>query len=155
MKDITHPGGNITGVINLDSTPKVMEYLKLIKPGLKKVYLPYNPDDEVSVVSISGLDKIVSQIGIEVVYQKVRSVEETVAAIAALPEDVDAVFRIPSPTLDPKNSDLSRAAIKRGLPMAARLPLDNDVLITYASFFRQRPLFDELHGSILYFEGQL
>jgi putative ABC transport system substrate-binding protein len=133
ISSMPHPGGNITGVAGLDRASKALEWLKIIIPGLKKVYLPYNPDDAVSVVSISGLDKAAAKLGIELVLQKVHSVKEAVAAIESLPKDVKAIFRIPSPTLDPRNSELSQAAIKRGLPMGAVLQLDKEVLITLAT----------------------
>jgi putative ABC transport system substrate-binding protein len=67
------------------------------------------------------------------VLDEVHSVEEAVAAIESLPEDVDAIFRIPSPTLDPKNNELSQTAIKRGLPMGTGLPLGESVLLTLAT----------------------
>ena len=133
VESMSRPGDNITGVVVADSTAKALEWLKLITPGLKKVYLPYNPDDAVSIVSLIGLDDVASQLGIEFACQKVQSVEETVAAIKKLPKDVDAIFRIPSPTLDPRNSELSRAAIEKGLPMGARVSLDKDVLITFGA----------------------
>ena len=43
------------------------------------------------------------------------------------------MFRIPSPTLDPGNAEISRAAIKRRLPIGARVNLDEDVLLTFAT----------------------
>jgi putative tryptophan/tyrosine transport system substrate-binding protein len=133
IESMTRPGGNITGVIVADSAPKTLEWMKMIIPGLKKVYLPFNPDDEISIVSLSGLEKAASQMGIELILHKVHSVEETVTAIENLPKDVNAILRIPSPTLDTKNGELSKAAIKRGIAMGARMPIDREVLITFAS----------------------
>jgi putative tryptophan/tyrosine transport system substrate-binding protein len=133
IASMTRPGGNITGVAGLDRAAKALEWLKIIIPGLKKVYLPYNPDDAVSVISIAGLDKAASQMGIELVFQKVHSVEETVTAIKNLPKDIKAIFMIPSPTLNSRNSELSQAAIKRGLPMGANLSLNKEVLATFAT----------------------
>jgi putative tryptophan/tyrosine transport system substrate-binding protein len=132
VSSLSHPGGNATGVTNTDSTTKALEFLKMITPGLKKVYLPYNPDDEISITCLPAVDKAASQLKIELVFHKVRSVEEAVAAIKALPKDVDAIFRIPSPTLDSRDIELSQAAIERRLPMGSRVPLDKAVLMTYS-----------------------
>lgn len=132
VKSLRQPGGNATGVTNIDSSTKALEFLKIIIPGLKKVYLPYNPDDDISLISITDADKAASQLGIELILQEVHSVEEAVECIKNLPKDVDAIFRVPSPTLDGKNSELSQAAIARGLPMASRVPLDKAVLMTYS-----------------------
>ena len=71
--------------------------------------------------------------GIEIVPGDVHSVEEAVAAIESLPEDINAIYRIPSPTLDSRNNELSQAAIKRGLPMGSGLPLDEAVLLTLST----------------------
>lgn len=137
VKSITHPGGNITGIINVDATPQILERLKIIIPDLKKIYLPYNPKDEVSVISLPFLDKTASEMGIAVVLQEVHSVEEAIAAIENLPKDIDAVLRIPSPALDSRNIELSRAAIKRRIPMVARLPLDDEILMGFSSDFHE------------------
>jgi putative tryptophan/tyrosine transport system substrate-binding protein len=133
IESMNHPGFNITGVAVADSTAKALEWLKIITPGLKKVYLPFNPDDEVSIVSLSGVDEAASKLGLELILNKIRSVEEAVAAIENLPKDATAIFRIPSPTLDSRNNELSHAAIQKGLPMGARLPLDKEVLLTFAT----------------------
>ncbi len=130
VESIAHPGGNLTGTQSGGEIPKALEWLVTITPEAKKVYVPYNPDDAVSVDILGALAEVPSQLGIELVIEEVHSVEEAVAAIESLPEDVDAIFRLPSPTLDPKNNELSRAAIKRGLPMGAGLPLDEAVLLT-------------------------
>jgi len=34
-------GGKITGVIAADTAPKTLERMKMIIPGLKRVYLPF------------------------------------------------------------------------------------------------------------------
>lgn len=133
IKNMSRPEGNMTGVVVSDSGPKALELMTEIIPGLKKVYLPYNPADEVSVVSLIGLDKVASGQGIELVFQEVYSMEEALAAIEKLPNDIGAIFRIPSPTLDPRNGEISLAAIKRGLPVVSRVQLDETVLATFAA----------------------
>ena len=49
-------------------------------------------------MALDRLDKAASQPGVELGLDEVHSVEEAVAAIESLPEDIDAIFRIPSPT---------------------------------------------------------
>jgi putative ABC transport system substrate-binding protein len=133
VESISHPGGNLTGTQVGTETPKALEWLVTIVPQAKKVYVPYNPDEDVLIAALRGLDKVSSQLGVELVFDEVYSVEEAVAAIESLPEDVGAIFRIPSPTLDSRNNELSQAAIERGIPMGAALPLDEAVLLTLAT----------------------
>ena len=130
VKDLKFPGGNITGVMTANTMFKGLEWLKTIMPNAKRVYLPYNPDDEMSVLYLSGLDESASQQGLKLVLEEVFSVEEAVVAIENLPKDIDAVFRIPSQTLGPRNSELSQAAVKRGIAMVAAMPVDDEVLLT-------------------------
>jgi len=133
VKSLSRPGGNVTGVQVADTMSKGLEWLEQIIPHAKKIYLPYNPDDMISILYLDVLNKTASRLGIELVLHKVHSVEEAVAAIESLPKDIDAVYGIPSQTLGTKSSELSQAAIKRCLPMGSGLPLDESVLITFGS----------------------
>jgi putative ABC transport system substrate-binding protein len=109
-----------------------MTHFPLIMGAENHLCVPYNPDEEVLIAVLGDLDEASSQLGVELLLGEVRSVEEAVAAIESLPEDVDAIFRIPSGTLDSRNDELSQAAIERGIPMGASLPLDEAVLFTLA-----------------------
>lgn len=133
VNSITLPGGNLTGVQVGPEIPKALELLVTITPNVQKIYVPYNPSDEVSAAILGGLNEVASQLKIEFVRGEVGSAEEAAAAIESLPADVQAIFRVPSPTLDPQNSALSQAAISRGLPLASGHPLDEAVLLTLAS----------------------
>ena len=135
VKSIRNPGGNVTGVRLVNHIPKALEWLIMIAPGANKVYVPYSPEDEATRVYLEGLVETASLLGIKMELHQVYSVEEAVTAIETLRGDIDAVFRIPSPTLDPRNEELSRASIERGIPIGASLPLDESVLMTYGSDF--------------------
>jgi len=132
IKSFTHPGGNITGVAGADRSAKALEWLKTIIPGVKNIFIPYNPNDRISGFSISELEKTASQIGIEIDLRKVHSVEEAVAAINSLPKTVQAVFMIPSPTLNLRSRELCEAAISKGLITGASIVLDEAVMATFS-----------------------
>jgi putative ABC transport system substrate-binding protein len=135
VESLGRPGGNITGVQVFDTNLKALEWLSMISPGIKKVFMPYDENDSYLIMNMDSFQKGASKMGIKLIPYKVHSVEETVTAIEGLPKDIDAIFRIPAPVLGQRNSELSRAAIKRGLPTCASVPLDEDVLITLASDF--------------------
>ena len=132
VESMSHPGGNLTGIQAGNEIPKALEWLVKITPDAKKIYVPYNPADQVSVGILPIVDQIASQLQVELVPGEVNSVEEAVAAIESLPADINAIFRILSPTLDLRNSELSQAAIKRGLPMGGFVRLDEAMLLTMA-----------------------
>jgi putative tryptophan/tyrosine transport system substrate-binding protein len=133
VESLGQPGGNITGVQIVDFNLKGLEWLTMISPGIKKVYLPYDAADNYSIKSMEDLKKSASKMGIELVLNAVHTADEAAASIERLPKDIDAVYRTSAPALDSENNKLSQAAIKRGLPMVASTPLDEDVLLTCAT----------------------
>ena len=92
--------------------------------------MPYKPDEQDSLNVLGLVNQGAAQLNVEIVHGEVHSVEEAVAAIENLPEDIGAILRIPSPLLDPQSNELSQAAIKRGLPIGAFLHLDDTTLLT-------------------------
>ncbi len=135
VESISHPGGNLTGIQAGYEIPKALEWLVKITPNAKKIYVPYNPADGASVGFLAIVDKSASQLKVELVPGEVSSTEEAVAAIESLPTDINAIFSVPSPTLDPRNAELSQAAIKRGLPTGSFVPMDEATLLTLAIDF--------------------
>lgn len=135
VESLGRPGGNVTGTRVPFTSAKTLEFLLEVSPEITKIFLPFNPDDVVSLIVIDGLKEKLPQLGIELVYSEVTGIENARAAIETLPDDIDAILRIASPTLDSRNSELSQAAIRRGLPLVAGLPLDEAVFLTCAADF--------------------
>lgn len=133
VESLGSPGGNLTGVRVPNTAAKALEWLCRILPDVQRVSVPYNADDPVSISNLEGLDAEAAKLGIELVPLMVKSVEEATAAVERLPADMDAILRIPSPTLDPKNNELIRAAVRRRIPAISALPLDNDEVLTFAA----------------------
>jgi putative ABC transport system substrate-binding protein len=131
VESISHPGGNLTGVQGGNEVPETLKWLVKIKPNARKIYVPYSPDDEISIGMLAALEEIAPQLNIELVRGEAKSAEEAVAAVENLPADIDAIFFIPAPTLESKISELSQTAIKRGLPTGTFIPkLDETILVT-------------------------
>lgn len=128
VESLSHPGGNLTGTMTGTETAKALEWLVRITPDAQKIYVPYTPEAEVSVLYLNIVGDIAAQLEVEIVPGEVHSIEEAVTAIEDLPEDIDAIFRIPMPSL-PVTGQLNQAAINRGLPLGAFIPLDEATLI--------------------------
>lgn len=137
VESISHPGGNLTGVQAGLEIAKGLELLVTLTQA-KKVYIPYNPDDEVSQVLRAMLDEPADLLGVELVDGEVYSGAEAATAIENLPADIGVIYRIPSPTLDPdtENSAVSQAAIQRRLPIGAGLHMDGMVLSVGVDMFQ-------------------
>lgn len=135
VESLNHPGGNITGVRAVDSLSKTLEWLTIIKPGVKKIWMPYDPDDQFSAYDASSTAKTAGQLNVDLLLQEVHSVKETVAAIENLPKDVEAAFIIPSRVLFPGSHEIFQAAINRGLLTGSSVASDEAVLIVLTTDF--------------------
>lgn len=83
---VAQPGGNITGVSSLSTelTPKRVEILKAIVPGLRRVWAVYHPDDSSSVAAARKAQEVAPRLKLEVVAQPVRSPEEVAQHLKGL-----------------------------------------------------------------------
>jgi putative ABC transport system substrate-binding protein len=133
VESLRHPGGNLTGTIVADNIPKSLEWLAMIVPQAKKIYIPYNPNDPIVTGPLPRLEEAASLIGIELVFQKIYTVHETIAAIEDLPDDIGAVYLVPSPTLNPGAAELSEAAIKRRIPMGTSIIESGEALMSFST----------------------
>lgn len=136
IESLSHPGGNITGVRAVVSLPKMLEWLTVVKPGLKKVWMPYDPDDPFSFSDVSLAKSASSQLGIEISLCEVHSAEEIVTDIENLPEDVDAIFVNPSRAFLEGIGEIVRSAIDRRLPIASAVEsVDTMMMVLSTDFF--------------------
>jgi putative ABC transport system substrate-binding protein len=134
VESISHPGGNLTGIQGGNEIPETLKWLVKITPNAQKIYVPYSPDDEISLGMLAALEEIAPQLNIEIVHGEAKSAEEAVAAVENLPDDIDAIFFIPAPTLESKASELSQAAIERGLPTGTFIPTLDEMILVTVSF---------------------
>lgn len=132
VESLSLPKGNTTGIRVPNVAPKALEWLVASVPGTRRIFLPYNPADEISALALEGMHEASIQMGVDLVARKISSVEETVTAIETLPEDIDAIFAIPSLNTDEENEALSRAAIKRKLPMGSAHDMCDEILVDFS-----------------------
>lgn len=86
VKEIAHPGGNITGVSNLatELVPKRLETLKAIVPKLRRVWAVYHAEDLSSLAGARRAQEVASALKLEVVARAVRTPEELVNSLKNL-----------------------------------------------------------------------
>ena len=111
VKSIAHPGGNITGVTDLQDElgPKRLELFKEMLPGLKRIILVYDPDGADQAEPILRRQRTAArQLGITLVERPVRSEAEARSAIGTVRKGEDGLisgggsmsFNIPGVVLD-------------------------------------------------------
>jgi putative ABC transport system substrate-binding protein len=133
VMNLRQPGGAITGIRVEDSIPQALEWLLKLGPKTKKVYVPYNPELNVSVAAKTSLEEAAAKLGIELVTDEVSNLEEVVTAIKTLPEEVKAIFLVRMPGLDSGVSSVTQAALERGIAVGSASPQQVEAggLVTY------------------------
>ena len=66
IQSFAKPGGNITGVVNLDVDlgPKRLEVFRDLIPGLHRVLFPYDPTDASNVAAVQGYREAAPHLGL-------------------------------------------------------------------------------------------
>ncbi len=88
VRDLAHPGGNVTGVSNLatELVPKRLEILKAMVPKLQRVWAIYDPSAGPETrVELLRAQEGAKALGLELLARLVRTAEEARAVIAAIP----------------------------------------------------------------------
>lgn len=117
VANISHPGGNVTGVQVVDRSPKALEWFLKAVPGAKKVYVPYNPADTVTTPSINSLREVAPVLGIEFLPGEVSSADQMLAAIRSLPQGTVIFLTAPMPSLEPGVEAAGKLALERRIPI--------------------------------------
>jgi putative ABC transport system substrate-binding protein len=86
IQSFAHPGGNITGVtdIDLELDGKRLEVLKEMIPGLKRVLFCYDVTETFSTAQAKNFRDTARQLGITLIEKPVRTQEEAQATFATI-----------------------------------------------------------------------
>ena len=86
VKEIAHPGGNVTGVSSLSTelVPKRLETLKTLIPTLRRAWAVHHADDLSSRAAARRAQQVAPDLRLEVVARGVRTPDELVAQLKGL-----------------------------------------------------------------------
>jgi len=119
VADVLHQGENVTGIQTGNPTPKRLEWLLKIDPGIKRLYTFNNPDDNSSVQTLAALKETAPIFNVELVIRDTTTQEEITAALNAMPEDIDAIFLPASAFFERNNDQFVKFSNEHKLPLAA------------------------------------
>ena len=118
IQSFTRPGGNITGVTDLDFElgPKRLEVFREMLPTLRRVLFPYHASDPYSLAEAKAYHAAAQHLGITVVEMPLRTQDEAQAALARLRKgEVDGILAPHSSALNIPGFVLE-ATSKRAIP---------------------------------------
>lgn len=121
VRELAHPGGNLTGVSNLETelAPKRLEMLKTLAPRIRRVWAIYDAGGgRAALRAAQRVREAAPALDIELLDRPVRTPEELAATLAAVrPGDGLLPFESGGTTLDVPSQMLEAATRAKALTM--------------------------------------
>jgi putative ABC transport system substrate-binding protein len=132
VERLDQPGGNITGVTT-GSEARRLEWLLELAPDIKRVYVPYNPDDPSAAAGLAVAQTAAAELEVELVTHVARDDAAMVAAANETPSDVDALFILADNLAIAHNDEFVAAALARDLPLSSPTTeqVENGALVSF------------------------
>ena len=118
IRDLTSPGGNMTGVKLAVNQARRLHFLLEMAPGIKRILIPYNPRDAASTSAVAQVKRVVSDYGVEIVERMAHSDRQVFELLSRLPERLDAIFLVPGTTVNIHLKAVLEIARARKLPVS-------------------------------------
>jgi len=116
VNSMQNPGGNITGVSFGIQEARRLEWLIKIAPKVRRIYLPYNPNDKSPVLALEMVRNAAVKLGVKLITREVLNSKMLNDSISNIPAGADAVFILPDSLIATRVTDLVAAATKYNLP---------------------------------------
>jgi putative ABC transport system substrate-binding protein len=119
VKSLGRPGGNITGLTNLstDLSPKSIELLHLIAPGVLRIAILSNPNNSSSPAILDNLLAAMKRVGMTRIAVEATTAEEINAAYAKIDQQGgQAVVVAPDTLFVEQRRQIAELALKLRLP---------------------------------------
>jgi len=133
MENLTRPDGNMTGVMLSQDQARRLELLLEVVPDIKRVFVPYNPEDAAPTSAIVQINELAPDLGIEIVEGKARNDSEVTELLNNIPKDIDAIFLVPDSVVNSRLTDVIAVAYDRRLPVSgpSTAQVEEGALTTY------------------------
>jgi putative ABC transport system substrate-binding protein len=118
VDSMQHPGGNVTGVAFGIQEERRLEWLVRIAPEIRRIYVPYNPNDQSPVLALEMVRNAAAKLGVELITREIHNPETLNDAVLNIPAEADAVFLLPDSMLSTRVTDIVTTATKRNLPVS-------------------------------------
>jgi len=119
VRDLQHPGGDITGVSDLLPLEEHMKMVMTFKPGIKRLGLLYNAGEANSKSLVAGIKALSGKMGFEVVEATAAKTADVFFAAKSLVGRVDAVFIPTDNTIISALESVIKVGVENKLPIFA------------------------------------
>ena len=119
VKDLQHPGGDITGVSDLLPLEEHMKMVMTFKPGIKRLGLLYNAGEANSKSLVAGIRELSGKMGFEVVEATAAKTADVFSAAKSLVGRADAIFIPTDNTIISALESVIKVGVENKLPIFA------------------------------------
>ena len=119
VPEMKHPGGNITGVrLPVGDQPR-LQWLLRLQPKIRRVLVPYTPEDKSALASLEEMRKAADVLGIVAVAVAVHAREDIRALVRDLPPEIDAIYLPRDSSVESQIDLFVRTSLEHKLPLSA------------------------------------
>jgi putative ABC transport system substrate-binding protein len=139
MEDLSHPGGNMTGVKLGTDQGRRLELLLQIAPTVHQILVPYNPADSAPSGAVDQVSRFAEELGVELVLAEARTDADVTELLESPPKGIDAIFLVPDSTVNARLADIVHLAVSLRLPTSgpSTAQVEEGSLMTYG-FIHER-----------------
>ena len=133
MEDLAAPGGNMTGVKLGEDQSRRLQWLTEIDPTVRRVLVPFNPDDTAPSSAVAQIEALAPGLGLELILAPAPNDQAVTDLLADFPSDVDAMFLVPDSVVNARLAELLDVASAAGLPTSGPsiAQVDGGALMSY------------------------
>ncbi len=132
VDSIARPGGNLTGIKVGGNIEKALGWLVALAPQTNNIYVPFMANEKPPLQTLAALKTAATKLNITIVEKRIGSTEDLPAALTSIPEQVNALWLLNSPTLASNTEKFVAAAIEHKLPLGSAISqYKHGILVTY------------------------
>jgi putative ABC transport system substrate-binding protein len=114
------------------STSKALEWLQIIMPDIRQVFVPVGQTSEAAVQSLQDLQKAGRQLGISIISKELKTRGELETVLAKMPRNADAIFALHSVLVLSNMDVVEKIAMEKKVPLVS-LHQNREATITYGA----------------------
>jgi putative ABC transport system substrate-binding protein len=119
VSDMKHPGGNVTGVVDMPPLDQHIALIRKISPAAKRIGIPYNPGESNSITQIKLLRPMLEAAGLTMVEASASKSADVLAAAQSLVGKADVIYVINDNTVVAALESVIKVGIDNKLPVYA------------------------------------
>lgn len=114
---LAHPGGNVTGMVAFNVTPKYIDLLRALSPSLSRVAVLTNPANPIFASLVKDVEANGKSVGVSVLTVPARNAADIESGFASAAKvKVDAVIILFDPVFVGQRRQIAELAVKHRLP---------------------------------------